>query len=98
MDRRSFLQAGAIAGTGAALAAYTGAARPVAPTNAAADAAVEGPDADVANATIARLQQWMEAGRLSSRELVGVYLRRIRAIDRGLGLASVLELNPDARR
>ena len=98
MDRRSFLQAGAIAGTGAALAAYTGAARPVAPTNAAADAAVEGPDADVANATIARLQQWMDAGRLSSRELVGVYLRRIRAIDRGLGLASVLELNPDARR
>src|SRR5688500_1715647 len=88
MDRRTFLQAGAIAGTGAAFAAFTDSAQ----------AAAQGPDADVAHASIARLQQWMDAGRLSSRDLVDVYLRRIRAIDRGLGLASVLELNPDARR
>jgi amidase len=98
MDRRSFLQAGAIAGTGAAFAAFSDSARSAAAPEAAAEAAVQGPDADVAHASIARLQQWMDAGRLSSRDLVDVYLRRIRAIDRGLGLASVLELNPDARR
>ncbi|HWN07386.1 MAG TPA: amidase [Steroidobacteraceae bacterium] len=98
MDRRSFLQAGAIAGTGAAFAAYSDAARSAPAPEAAAETTGQGPDADVANASIARLQQWMDAGRLSSRDLVDVYLGRIRAIDRGLGLASVLELNPDARR
>jgi amidase len=98
MDRRSFLQAGAIAGTGAAFAAFSDSARSAAATEAAAEAAGQGPDADVAHASIARLQQWMDAGRLSSRDLVDIYLRRIRAIDRGLGLGSVLELNPDARR
>jgi amidase len=98
MDRRTFLQAGAIAGTGAAFAAFSDSARSATAPEAAAEAAGQGPDADVAHASIARLQQWMDAGRLSSRDLVDVYLRRIRAIDRGLGLASVLELNPDARR
>ena len=98
MDRRTFLQAGAIAGTGAAFAAFPSAAQSAAAPEAAAEGASQGPDADVAHASIARLQQWMDAGRLSSRELVDVYLGRIRAIDRGLGLASVLELNPDARQ
>ena len=98
MDRRTFLQAGAIAGTGAAFAAFSDSARSAPAPQAAAESAGQGPDADVAHASIARLQQWMDAGRLSSRDLVDVYLGRIRAIDRGLGLASVLELNPDARR
>ena len=39
----------------------------------------------------------MASGDLSSRELVDIYLRRIRVIDKGLDLSSVLELNPDAR-
>jgi amidase len=98
MDRRTFLQAGALAGTGAAFTAFPGTSQSAAAPEAASQADVQGPDADVAQASIARLQQWMDAGRLSSRDLVDVYLRRIRAIDRGLGLASVLELNPDARR
>ncbi len=98
MDRRTFLQTGAVAGTGAAFATWSGAASSAAAEQAAAGAAVQDLDAGVANASIARLQQWMEGGRLSSRELVDLYLRRIRAIDEGLGLASVLELNPDSRR
>jgi amidase len=102
ISRRSFLQAGAIAGGGAALAAISGAGAHAAPqAGASLDAAAEaglGPDADVANASIARLQQMMSAGRLSSRELVDIYLGRIFAIDRKLDLQSVLELNPDARR
>ena len=39
----------------------------------------------------------MASGDLSSRELVDIYLRRIRVIDKELDLSSVLELNPDAR-
>jgi amidase len=85
ISRRAFLQAGAIAGGGAALAAFPDAA------------ASAGPEAGIANASIARLQQLMGAGRLSSRELVDVYLRRIREIDRQLDLSSVLELNAEAR-
>jgi amidase len=95
-SRRSFLQAGALAGGGAALGAYAqGGAQGVA---AATDTVEDpGPDARIANASIAQLQRLMNAGRLSSRELVDIYLARIRAIDRGLDLSSVLELNPDAR-
>jgi amidase len=90
-----FLQAGAVAGSGAALAALSVAA--AAEAGASPEAFVDDIDPDVANASIARLQRMMEDGRLSSRELVDLYLRRIGRIDRGLGLASILELNPDAR-
>ena len=48
---------------------------------------------------IARLQGAMDAGDLSSRELVDYYLDRIEALDHaGPDLRSVLEINPDARR
>ena len=60
MDRRSFLQAGAIAGRGAAFSAFSGKARSLQPRRRPPED--EGPDADVAHASIARLQQWMECG------------------------------------
>ena len=48
-------------------------------------------------ADIATLQAEMDAGRLSSHELVEHFLRRIDALDRhGPTLNSVIELNPDA--
>ncbi len=48
-------------------------------------------------ATIEQLQEMMEAGTLTSRELVESYLDRIETIDRsGPMLRSVLQLNPDA--
>lgn len=47
--------------------------------------------------SIAELQARMESGDLTSRQLVGMYLERIDALDkRGPMLNSVLELNPDA--
>jgi amidase len=96
ISRRAFLQAGAIAGGGAALAAFQDAgAQGTAPE--ADAAATASPEAGIANASIARLQQLMGSGRLSSRELVDIYLRRIRGIDRKIDLSSVLELNPEAR-
>jgi amidase len=53
---------------------------------------------DLEEATIADLQQRMQAGRETSRSLVDKYLARIEAVDRsGPALHSVLEINPDAR-
>ena len=94
LNRRSFLLAGTLAG-GAAMASWsTSRAQGVDAEN----HGFNNPDRDIAGATIAQLQAHMAAGRLSSRELVDIYLRRIAAIDRGLDLKSVLQLNPEARR
>ncbi len=100
ITRRSFLQAGAAAGGAAALATLSAGAPDAHAQVAAApeSGAAGGLDGNVAGSSIARLQRLMETGKLSSRELVDIYLRRIRGIDKGLDLTSVLELNPDARR
>ncbi|MBM0106792.1 amidase [Steroidobacter sp. S1-65] len=95
MSRRSFLRVGAMAG-GAALAGWGNG-------SVAAEAGQElggdpGGDRDVAGASIAQLQSRMAAGRISAAELVDIYLRRIAAIDKGLDLRSIVQLNPDARR
>jgi len=48
--------------------------------------------------TVEQLQQWMQSGRYTSRQIVDLYLGRIDQIDRaGPMLRSVLEVNPDAR-
>jgi amidase len=53
---------------------------------------------DLAEATIAELQQRLNEGRDTSRSLVDKYLARIEVIDRqGPALRSILEVNPDAR-
>jgi amidase len=49
-------------------------------------------------ATVEQLQQWMQSGRYTSRQLVDLYLERIEKIDRsGPTLRSVIETNPEAR-
>ena len=49
-------------------------------------------------ATVDQLQQWMQSGRYTSRQLVDLYLGRIEQIDRsGPALHSVIEVNPEAR-
>jgi amidase len=49
-------------------------------------------------ATVTQLQQWMQAGKYTSRQLVDLYIDRIGRIDSsGPALRSVIELNPDAR-
>jgi amidase len=91
MDRRSFLGGGALAGTAAVnVAARPGGAGPEA-------TAFDDPPFDLAEATVADLQERMAAGALSSRVLVEAYLSRIAALDRqGPQLRSVIETNPDA--
>jgi amidase len=96
ISRRSFLRAGALAGTGAALGAWsTGHAEQLESFSEGADNQFGG-QRDTAHASIAELQALMESGKLTSRRLVDIYLRRIRAIDKGLDLKSVLQINPDA--
>jgi amidase len=52
----------------------------------------------LAEATIEQLQEWMQTRRYTSRQIVDLYLERIEQIDRGgPALASVIEVNPDAR-
>ncbi len=51
----------------------------------------------IEEATVADLQQAMSTGKLTSEQLVQIYLERIALHDRqGLKLNSVLEINPDA--
>lgn len=53
---------------------------------------------DLEESTIADLQRRLTGGQDTSRSLVDKYLARIEALDhRGPGLASVIEINPDAR-
>ena len=52
---------------------------------------------DVVEASIADLQAAMSSGKITSRELVALYLARIKAIDKaGPKINSVIEVNPDA--
>jgi amidase len=56
------------------------------------------PPFPLSEATTEQLQQWMQDGRYTSRQLVELYLARIDRIDRsGPTLRSVIETNPDAR-
>jgi amidase len=97
LSRRSFLQVGALAAGGAALAPLAANAQS---DNAATQGlgALSGDHHDLANASIAQLQSLMASHRLSSQELLEIYLRRIQLIDKGLDLRAIIQLNPDARR
>ncbi|HET7219944.1 MAG TPA: amidase family protein, partial [Vicinamibacterales bacterium] len=73
--------------------------RPMTQASGAADASAQ-PAAQFAldEATVRQLQDWMQSGRYTSRQLVDLYLDRIAQIDRsGPSLRSVIEINPDAR-
>jgi len=54
---------------------------------------------EVVEATIAQVHDAMKAGRLTCRELVGLYLKRIDAYDKnGPGLNSIVVVNPDVEK
>src|ERR1041384_4635138 len=57
------------------------------------------PPAELDELTISELQQGMQSGKYSSRELVEKYSDRISDIDKkGPALAAVIEMNPDAEQ
>jgi amidase len=96
--RRSFLKLGAAAlGAAAASCLQQAAAGPNGPDNRRDSAARRFDTDDLMDLSIADLQAAMSGGRLSSRQLVGRYLKRIHDIDvNGPRLNSLIELNPDA--
>src|SRR5215475_9405190 len=91
VNRRDFIQLTALAGAGASLAATMAAPTPV-------QAQTPGAPSQFNEVTVAQLQAAMAAGNTNSVELTNFYLNRILALDqRGPGLNSVIELNPDAQ-
>ena len=86
MNRRNFIQIGAIAASGVLIE-----------ENSMAAEAKKTGSFDVVEATIADLQQAMTSGAISAKKLTELYLARIKAIDKsGPSLNAVIELNPDA--
>jgi len=96
LTRRRFLQLGAVAG-GATLLGESFGCSSLAPTSGNGAKATGFPAPELEEATLAQLRAGLESGRWTSRQLTGMYLDRIAAMDRrGPGLSSVMETNPDA--
>lgn len=93
ISRRSVLKAGAAAAGAAAFASARSVAR-----STQAYSGYFSPHADeLEEVGIAELQARMESGELTARQLVGMYLDRIHALDKnGPQLNSIIEINPDA--
>lgn len=84
MNRRDFIQLGALAGA-------------VGSTEAMAKTLAKSPGLEIVEANVAELQAAMQSGKLTSEKLVKMYLARIRAIDKaGPRINSIIEINPDA--
>ena len=84
MNRRDFIQLGALAGA-------------VGSTEAMAKTLAKSPGLEIVEANVAELQSAMQSGKLTSEKLVKMYLARIRAIDKaGPRINSIIEINPDA--
>ena len=100
MNRRKFLKAGSIAGLGIGVAGVVSfkeagtvpAGRPDQENEHSAAM-----DFSLNEMTVDALQKKMASGELSSRQITGLYLKRIAAVDKnGPTLNAVIELNPDA--
>src|SRR5690349_17501502 len=88
MNRRRFLQIGALSGAAAAASCRT-----ASPTveNSTSEAF------EMDEKTIGDLQEMMKSGRFSARSIDEKYLAHIETIDRqGPQLNSIIEINPDA--
>ncbi|OGX87517.1 amidase [Hymenobacter coccineus] len=104
MNRRFFLRTGTLAG--AALTTFSlaqctpGGAPADAPAAGAATGAAGSPSPAafaLHEATVADLQQHMQAGKYTARALCELYLKRIAALNtQGPNLRAVIETNPDA--
>lgn len=97
MNRRNFLRNGSLAGLTLSFWAYS--CSPGNPkqnkTAAAKDAGTD--NFELNEATISNLQQKMQNGGYTSRQITQLYLDRIEAIDKnGPKLNAVIEINPDA--
>lgn len=92
MNRRNFLKSGATAGVLSGLSLSSLASTPI------SEKESNTPDHfQLDEITVAELQAQMQSGKLSSKSITKLYLKRIAAIDKsGPKLNAVIELNPDA--
>jgi amidase len=91
LNRRRFLKAGMLSGAAAAAAPLVGQAQE------ATTAAIDIPQFEFDEITLAALQDGMKSGKFTARGIAEKYLARIDSIDKhGPGLNAVIELNPDA--
>lgn len=97
-NRRSFLRAGAATAASVAVVTAAGSAAAEEPTAASSSrGGGKRPYPEIEEATIAEMLAAMEAGEVTSRELVVAYTARIRRLDQGrTDLRSVIQLNPKA--
>jgi amidase len=94
IDRRAFLGYAAV--LGASTVGGSLVPRPSLPAKRRQGQAARDPF-DIEEATVKDIQSAMEAGRVTARELVQLYLERIDGLDRqGPALRSILETNPEA--
>src|SRR4051794_17348012 len=94
IDRRAFLGYAAL--LGASTVGGPLVPRPILPARTHRGHSARDPF-DIEEATVKDLQSAMEAGRVTARELVQLYLERIEGLDQqGPALHSILETNPEA--
>ena len=96
MDRRTFIKAGTV-GAAASTVLQPGCATE-SPTGQTGTGSPQLPDFPLEEATVAGIQEGLASGEWTARSLTEAYLERIELVDRGLGLNSVIETNPDAVR
>lgn len=101
MNRRIFLRNGSLAGlalsTVSLAACSSGPDKTTAPAGTTPDAAGFDDDFELAETTVADLQEKMKSGQLTARRITELYLERIEKLDKaGPRLNAVLETNPDA--
>ncbi len=94
MNRRNFLKNGATAGVLSTIS-FSAAALPL--SLASSGDAVFADDFELNETSINELQASMQSGKLSSKAITKMYLKRIEQIDKnGPKLNAIIELNPDA--
>jgi amidase len=97
MKRRDFIRASSIAGAAFPLLIINGCNVEVKHDQNQAIGITKPEEFELNEATIEVLQQKMQQGKLSSKDITNLYLKRIDAIDKnGVKLNSVIEINPDA--
>jgi amidase len=95
MNRRNFIKSGTAAGFISTLGIDKASAISENPTTSAEITFKD--QFDLNEVTVTQLQEMMQSGKLSSKSLTKMYLRRIEEIDKkGPKLNAVIEINPDA--
>jgi amidase len=97
MNRRNFLKNSSLAGVSLAVLSNSLCSPESKKENGSIKTESPAESFTLSEATVDELQQKMQSGEYTSRDITAMYLKRIEAIDvSGPALKSIIELNPDA--